>query len=111
MMRSFHLSHRQVSVARITVKPDVLLMKTLQCYGAMFQYLLQVHLAQLATFNSNFLEQVEMFRLSFSRIKHNNSTFVSKQEEIIVPYRQLFIARLREISDRLSSNRKTGNFT
>ena len=50
----------------LTVNPDVLLMATLQCCGALFWYwLTELFVMQVATFNWNLLEQVAKFGFSF----------------------------------------------
>ena len=74
----------------LTVKPDVLLMGTLQCCGPMFQYWLTVWSNQLATFNSNLLEQVAKFRFSFCGINQGKTSSVSKKQKIIAPWSTVY---------------------
>ena len=64
----------------LTVNPDVLLMATLQCCVVMFWYwLAELYLMQIATFNSNLLEQVANFGFSFygARQGYNSSDYCS----------------------------------
>ena len=119
---------RESCLQFITVKPDVLLQTTMQHSAAILVFWLTVCLEQFANWNSNLLCEVAIYILTssgFHFLWNIGASYIlhaievipallSKRDKIIalltlalLTVLVCLVNRLREISDRLSSQRKT----